>query len=261
MTVVPNNFATGSERHAWRRPGEAAAAAAAAAPERQLRPRPYRNRQASRNVSRRGLQQVSRLGGRVIADPDRNDVAVKTLCMRRKYTVERYRQKLRYGGSNRLRRNPDAGFGKMVADEVVQPGERYFARPVPYRERCHAIAATPGTCGSSWWTILSGSSSGSQARLMSRGSMRKSRLGWPGAGPNRPGPVERDVLTGPVLRRERETETLARCVVRAAPGGDLTGADLDPGGLIAWTRLPGGVVGPVSASARPLIRPGSSACQ
>ena len=39
------------------------------------------------------------------------------------------------------------------------------------------------------------------------------------------------------------------------------GPTSDPGGLIVCTRLPGGVVVPVSASARPLIRPGTSACQ
>src|SRR6202040_2211430 len=39
------------------------------------------------------------------------------------------------------------------------------------------------------------------------------------------------------------------------------GPTSDPGGLIVCTRLPGGVVGPVSASARPRTRPGISACQ
>jgi len=39
------------------------------------------------------------------------------------------------------------------------------------------------------------------------------------------------------------------------------GPTSEPGGLIVCTRFPGGVVGPVRASARPRTRPGTSACQ
>src|SRR5208283_1703887 len=138
----------------------------------------------------------------------------RLFCMRRKYTVERYRQKLR--GSNRLRSNPDSGFGKTVADEALQRGAA--------RAEAHGYTSVMG---------------GSR-KIAGKGVWR----------PGLSRPVERDVLTGPVLRRECETETLARSVVRAAPGGDLAGADLRPGRIdrlhpfAGRRRRPGQRLGP-----------------
>ena len=114
----------------------------------------------SRNVSWRGLQQASRLGGRVIADPIGTMHAPKIHC-----GAVPPKASLR-GAPTRLRSNPDASFGKTVADEAVQRGVA----------RAEALGHT---------SVMRGF-----AKIAGKGVWR----------PGLSRPVERDVLAGPALR-------------------------------------------------------------